>query len=142
MKLAHLSDLHFSSWDWNPMQFFSKRWLGNLNFLFGRRRIFSHDRLALLPALYKEQDITHVLITGDLSTTSAPAEFQKAREFIRSLECVGLKVFCIDGNHEQHTRKAYREQLFYDYLATQWPANSPYTQKEHGMTGQKLSDKR
>ncbi len=141
MRLAHLSDLHFSNWDWNPAQFFSKRWLGNLNFLFGRRRIFSHDRLALLPALYKEQGITHVLITGDLSTTSAPAEFQKAREFIRSLEAEGLKVFCIPGNHDQYTRKAYREQLFYDYFPTQWDENSPYNLKDHGMTAQKLSDK-
>lgn len=123
------------------MQFFSKRWLGNLNFLFGRRRIFSHDRLALLPALYKEQGITHVLITGDLSTTSAPAEFQKAREFIQSLEAEGLKVSCIPGNHDQYTRKAYRDQLFYDYFPTQWDTNSPYNLKEHGMTAQKLSDR-
>ena len=141
MKLAHLSDLHFSNWDWNPIQFFSKRWLGNLNFLFGRRRIFSHDRLALLPALYKEQGITHVLITGDLSTTSAPAEFQKAREFIRSLEAEGLKVSCIPGNHDQYTRKAYRDQLFYDYFPTEWDPNSPYNLKEHGLSAQKLSDR-
>jgi 3',5'-cyclic AMP phosphodiesterase CpdA len=140
MKLAHLSDLHFSNWDWNPTQFFSKRWLGNLNFLFGRRRIFSHDRLALLPALYKEQGITHVLITGDLSTTSAPAEFQKAREFIQSLEAEGLKVFCIPGNHDQYTGKAYQQQLFYDYFPSQWNTASPYNLKEHGMTAQKLSD--
>lgn len=140
MKLAHLSDLHFSSWDWNPAQFFSKRWLGNLNFLFGRRRIFSHDRLASLPAFYKSQGITHVLITGDLSTTSAPAEFQKAREFVDSLQAEGLKVFCIPGNHDQYTRKAYRNHLFYDYFPSQWDSSSPYNLKDHGITAQKLSD--
>jgi len=139
MKIAHLSDLHFSNWDWSPAQFFSKRWLGNLNFLFGRRRIFSHERLALLPAFFKEQGITHVLITGDVSTTSAPAEFEKARQFIQSLEAEGLQVFCIPGNHDQYTRKAYRQQLFYDYFPAKWNSG-PYNLKDHGMTAQKLSD--
>ncbi len=140
MKLAHLSDLHFSNWDWNPAQFFSKRWLGNLNFLFGRRRIFSHDRLALLPAFYKKQGISHVIITGDLSTTSAPAEFQKAKEFVRSLEAEGLTVLCIPGNHDQYTREAYKNQLFYDYFPTTWDSKSSYNLKEHGMSALKISD--
>ncbi len=141
LKLAHISDLHFSNWDWNPAQFFSKRWLGNLNFLFGRRRIFSYERLAFLPALYKEQGITHVIVTGDLTTTSAPAEFQKAREFIQSLEAQGLQVFCIPGNHDQYTRKAYEQQLFYNYFPQQWNESSSYNLKDHGMSAQKLSDK-
>lgn len=140
MKIAHLSDLHFSSWDWNPAQFFSKRWLGNLNFLFGRRRIFSHERLTHLPAFYKSQGISHVIITGDLSTTSAPAEFKKARAFIQSLEDQGLKVFCIPGNHDQYTRKAHQQQLFYDYFPTQWDSKTSYNLKDHGMSVQKLSD--
>lgn len=140
MKLAHLSDLHFSNWDWNLGQFFSKRWLGNLNYLFGRRRIFSHDRLSLLPALYQKLGISHVLITGDLSTTSAPAEFQKAREFIQSLEKQGLQVLCIPGNHDQYTRRAYKEQLFYDYFPVQWDQNSRYNLKDHGMTALSLGD--
>jgi 3',5'-cyclic AMP phosphodiesterase CpdA len=140
LKLAHLSDLHFSNWDWNPAQFFSKRWLGNLNFLFGRRRIFAHERLGLLPALFKEQGITHVLITGDLTTTSAPAEFEKARVFIQLLEAQGLQVFCIPGNHDQYTRKAYEQHLFYNYFPMQWNNTSAYNLKKHGMTAQKISD--
>ena len=140
MKLAHLSDLHFSNWDWNPAQFFSKRWLGNLNFLFGRRRIFSYERLQLLPALFKERGITHVLITGDLTTTSAPAEFEKAREFVQALQAQGLQVLCIPGNHDQYTRTAYAKQLFYDYFPTEWEANSSYNLKQHGMTAHQLSD--
>ncbi len=140
LKLAHISDLHFSSWDWSPAQFFSKRWLGNLNFLFGRRRIFSYDRLALLPALFKEKGISHVMITGDLSTTSSPAEFQKAKDFIHTLEKQGLEVFCIPGNHDQYTREAYKKHLFYDYFPAKW-SDSPYNLKEHGMTAKKLSEK-
>jgi 3',5'-cyclic AMP phosphodiesterase CpdA len=139
LKLAHISDLHFSNWDWNPLQFFSKRWLGNLNFLLGRRRIFSYERLAALPALFKEKGISHVLVTGDLSTTSSPAEFKKAQEFIETLQSAGLQVYCIPGNHDQYTRTAYKQQLFYDYFPTQWDGSS-YDLKEHGMTAKKLSD--
>ncbi len=139
LKLAHISDLHFSNWDWSPSQFFSKRWLGNLNFLFGRRRIFSHERLKLLPALFKEQGISDVIITGDLSTTSSPAEFQKAKEFIQTLEAEGLGVFCVPGNHDQYTREAYKQQLFYDYFPSKWD-NGPYNLKEHGMSAKKLSN--
>jgi len=141
MKLAHLSDLHFSNWDWNPAQFLSKRWLGNLNFLFGRRRIFSHERLAFLPAFYKKQGISHVVITGDLSTTSAPAEFEKARQFVQSLEAEGLTVLCIPGNHDQYTREAYKKQLFYDYFPTTWDPKSSYNLKTHGMSALKISNK-
>lgn len=139
LKIAHISDLHFSNWDWNPAQFFSKRWLGNLNFLFGRRRIFSYERLAVLPTLFKEKGITHVLVTGDLSTTSSPAEFKKALEFIQRLQAEGLEVFCIPGNHDQYTRQAYQQQLFYDYFPSQWDG-STYNLKEHGMAAKKLSD--
>lgn len=135
IKIAHISDLHFSNWDWNPSQFFSKRWLGNLNFLFERRRSFSHERLKALPAVFKNQGITHVIITGDLTTTSSLGEFEKARAFTQSLEAVGLKVFAIPGNHDQYTKSAYRDQLFYDYFPSKWEMHEL---KEEGMTAQKL----
>lgn len=120
MKIAHISDLHFSQWDRGLSQFFSKRWLGNLNYLFGRRKIFSHERLDQLPQLFQQQGITHVLISGDLSTTSSPAEFEKAQAFVTSLEKAGLKVFAIPGNHDQYTKGAYRDQRFYDYFPSTW----------------------
>jgi 3',5'-cyclic AMP phosphodiesterase CpdA len=140
MRLAHISDLHFSKWDWNPRQFFSKRWLGNLNFLLGRRRTFSHERLALLPSFFKKQEITHVIVTGDLSTTSAPAEFEKAKKFIQSLRAEGLEVFCIPGNHDQYTRSSYQNQLFYDYFDASWDPSSPYNLKDHGIAVKKLTE--
>ncbi|HNA62745.1 MAG TPA: metallophosphoesterase, partial [Rhabdochlamydiaceae bacterium] len=120
IKIAHISDLHFSNWDWNPSQFFSKRWLGNLNFLFGRQRHFAHERLKSLPTLFRNHGISHVMITGDLTTTSSLGEFEKAREFVEALEAVGLKVFVIPGNHDQYTKRAHKDQLFYNYFPSQW----------------------
>lgn len=138
-KIAHLSDLHFSSWDWNPRQFFSKRWLGNLNFLIGRRKIFCHERLASLPAYLSQNGTSHLLITGDLTTTSSPAEFEKSQAFVQEIEKYNIRVFCIPGNHDQYTRAAYHSRLFYDYFPSRWDESCPYNLKEHGVTSVRLS---
>lgn len=140
MKIAHLSDLHFASCDWSPTHFFSKRWLGNLNFLFGRRGHFDHQRLNTLPKLLKSLDVTTVLITGDLSTTSAPAEFAQAKRFIESLREKDLEVFCIPGNHDHYTRNAYRNRLFYDYFESHWDQTIPYSLKSDGVSAKKIAD--
>ncbi len=138
-RIAHLSDLHFTSWDWKLSQFFSKRWLGNLNFLFGRRHLFVHDRLQSLPAFFQSQNVSTVLITGDLSTTSAPAEFSAARRFVTDLEKQGLTVLCIPGNHDHYTKAAYKNRFFYDYFSSNWETG-PYNLKQHGVTVKKIEN--
>jgi predicted phosphodiesterase len=137
MKIAHLSDLHFASWDWNVSQLFSKRWLGNLNFLFGRRKQFEHQRLKLLPPRLKSLDVSTVIITGDLSTTSAPAEFQAAKIFIESIEKHDIEVLCVPGNHDHYTRASYKQRHFYDYFASCWGVGSL---KDEGVSAKKLCD--
>lgn len=135
MRIAHLSDLHFASWDWSVSHFFSKRWLGNLNYLFGRRNHFDHTRLEKIPSLLKSLDVSLVIVTGDLSTTSAPAELCMAKEFISKIEAQGLPVFCIPGNHDHYTRKAYQNRYFYDYFLSSWEIGDL---KESGVTAKKL----
>jgi 3',5'-cyclic AMP phosphodiesterase CpdA len=135
MRIAHLSDLHFASWDWNISQLFSKRWLGNLNFLFGRRNDFDHVRLQTLPLLLKSLDVSTVIVTGDLSTTSAPAEFTTAKKLIHQIESQGIEVLCIPGNHDHYTQQAYRERHFYDHFSSSWGKGSL---KEDGVTAKQL----
>ena len=139
MKIAHLSDLHFASCTWNPFHIFSKRWLGNLNFLFGRRHHFDHQRLVPLPKLLKSLGVSTVLITGDLSTTSSAAEFAQARKFVNTLEKEKLETLCIPGNHDHYTRSAYRNRLFYDYFDSHWDKIIPYTLKKDGVAAKQLS---
>lgn len=135
MRLAHLSDLHFASWDWNLSQFLSKRWLGNLNFLFGRKNDFDHSLLNDLPSLLKALSVSTVIITGDLSTTSAPAEFSAAKRYIERLQDEGLEVLCIPGNHDHYTRDAYNRRYFYDYFPSCWSIGHL---KEEGVTAKML----
>lgn len=135
MRIAHLSDLHFASWDWNISQLFSKRWLGNLNFLFGRRNDFDHKRLQTLPLLLKSLNVSAVIITGDLSTTSAPAEFLAAKKLTLQMESQGIEVLCIPGNHDHYTQEAYRDRHFYDHFSTCWDIGNL---KEDGVSAKQL----
>ena len=75
------------------------------------------------------------MITGDLTTTSSLGEFEKAREFVNALEAVGMKVFVIPGNHDQYTKRAHKDQLFYNYFPSQW---EQYDLIKDGLTTQKL----
>ena len=140
MKIAHLSDLHFLKRNWNPVHFFSKRWLGNLNSLLSRRIDFDHEKLASLPQVLKDQGVSLVLITGDLTTTSYRDEFVIAREFIGKIEALDMEVLCIPGNHDHYTRRAYQERLFYEYFKSSWDPSIPFTLKEDGVTAKKITE--
>jgi len=139
VKLAHLSDLHFAACSWNPLHLFSKRWLGNLNFLLGRRQLFEHARLEALPAFLKSLRVTTVLITGDLTTTSSPAEFAAVKQFTDALEKENLEVLAIPGNHDHYTRAAYKNRLFYNYFPDQW-GPLPFSLKVDGVSAKKLEN--
>lgn len=141
LRIAHISDLHFSKWSLGLKQFFSKQWLGNFNSLLLRSNTLLHERLESLPQVFKELAITHLFITGDLSTTSAHAEFKKALSFIQEFEKAGIEVFCIPGNHDQYTKKAYKLELFYHYFPCKWDSSCYYDLKEHGLTAKKIFSK-
>ena len=134
MRLAHISDLHFSKLTWSPLQFFSKRWLGNLNLLFKRKHTFDPDCLTTLFPLFHEHHVDAVLITGDLTSTSQEAEFALAQQFVDSLHQEKFKVFTLPGNHDQYTKKAYKKQLFYHYF------NSHYAQPADPLTSLSLRE--
>src|SRR5277367_2209296 len=95
IKIAHISDLHFSHLTFSPSQFFSKRWIGNLNLIFSRKKDYQPEKLHTLAAYFAKENVSHLFITGDLSTTSLDEEFKKAKDFIEGFEKVGIKVFVI-----------------------------------------------
>ncbi len=115
-RLAHLSDLHFSKLTWSPSQFFSKRWLGNLNLLLARKHAFDQEGLLDLLPILRQQNVDAILITGDLSSTSLKEEFLLARQFIQQLQDQKFKVFTLPGNHDHYTQSAYANKLFYEFF--------------------------
>jgi len=137
-RLAHISDLHFSKLTWNPIQFCSKRWLGNLNLFLKRKKAFKPDNLTTLFPVFHDHKIDAVLITGDLTSTSHEDEFLLAQQFVEGLQQEGFKVFTLPGNHDQYTKKAFKEQLFYQFFNRAYtPSTEPLTSlslKEDGLT--------
>ncbi len=116
LRLAHISDLHFSDPQWTLSQFFSKRWVGNFNLILSRQKEYTQNHLHSLIDTFRELQVTHILVTGDLSCTSLESEFRRAQEFITSLTTAGFQVFTVPGNHDHYTHKAYREQTFYSFF--------------------------
>ncbi len=114
--LGHLSDLHFSKIDFNPSQLLSKRWLGNLNLIFFRNGKYLPERLRQLPAFAKAQGITHLIITGDLTTTARPIEFERAKQFLDGFTAEGIKLIVLPGNHDTYTRRSDKQKRFYNYF--------------------------
>lgn len=140
LRFAHISDLHFGSFALSPFQFFSKRWLGNFNFLFKRKREFAYDRLIELVHLFKNQGVTHVIITGDLSVTSRLIEFSMCHKFIDLLKKEGFTVFTVPGNHDQYTRRSYKKKEFYHFFDSKFDQNCPFNLKEHKVTYTQIED--
>ncbi len=138
IRIAQISDLHFSKFSLSPTQFFSKRWLGNLNLLLNRAKEYVNERpLSLIP-LFKEKGITHVIIAGDLTTTSSKQEYKIAKEFVDALKEAGMTVFAIPGNHDHYTKKADRTKVFYENFPS--PKRKPFSISDHGVTSLPLTD--
>ena len=138
MRIAHLSDLHFSKLSISPGQFFSKRWLGNLNLISNRLFEFDKTRPFALIKLLGSLGVTHVMITGDLTTTSLKKEYGLAQSFTELLKDHGIDLFIIPGNHDHYTRSSYRKKLFYHYFPSQFYTQTPFNLKDHGVTAYQL----
>ncbi len=81
-----------------------------------RKHLHSHEKLESLPSLFHELGVDHILVCGDLSTTSHKKEFSKALKLVEEFERKGISVFTVPGNHDQYTRRAFREKIFYNYF--------------------------
>ncbi len=113
IRIAHISDLHLSKISFNPIHLFSKRWVGMLNLIFSRRKIFCFDQVFKLIDIFKKENINMVIITGDLSSTSLKDEYLFAKSFIDKLKENNIRVLVIPGNHDIYTKKTDKKKIFY-----------------------------
>ncbi len=116
MKLAHISDLHFSRFGLELNGLISKRLLGNFNLFFRRKNLFSQHQAEEAIAFFAEEGVTHVLITGDFTITGSQKEYFEACLFLKKLEERGWPVFILPGNHDHYTRSGCKQRIFYRYL--------------------------
>lgn len=100
IRFAHLSDWHATSLVHPGLAAFrGKRLSGYVSWAISRRHHHSPEILAAAVRDVQAQRVDRVLVTGDLTHVSLPAEFATARE---QLERLGSpeRVFLIPGNHD------------------------------------------
>jgi 3',5'-cyclic AMP phosphodiesterase CpdA len=114
LRIAQISDLHFTHLTWNPFRLFSKRVLGHANWLLSRKNSFSPGQLESLPDLFSQLKVDLVLIGGDLTTTALVKEFETAQKFVRKIKQPWIATA---GNHDHYTWRSFRKKHFYRYFS-------------------------
>lgn len=109
--LAHCSDPHITGVGQSGLgDFVGKRLLGFLRWQL-KRRHDQHD--GLFTTLSEDLQRTrpdHIVVTGDLTHLSLPAEFVAARNWLETIGSPG-QVTAIPGNHDQYVRTVWRQSL-------------------------------
>jgi 3',5'-cyclic AMP phosphodiesterase CpdA len=111
--IVHLSDVHvFSARSLRPHFLLDKRLLGALNALLRRDRIhaFAVTRAALDRVARLQPD--HLLVTGDITTLGAEAEFRRFREALEDLPLTADQITVLPGNHDAYVPAVVRGHLF------------------------------
>ncbi|MDR3621377.1 MAG: metallophosphoesterase [Paludisphaera borealis] len=112
IRLVHISDVHVWRYTINPAQLFNKRLLGMSALLVRRARKFRLERLAHVVDRVVTLKPDHILVSGDLTTTALPIEFQAAREALAPWLGDPSRATVIPGNHDRYTGAAARDRHF------------------------------
>ena len=97
--LAHVSDLHLPFEPrLTPRQRLSKRQLSALSWR-RRRHLHRPEILEALAADVRAAQVDHIVVTGDITNFSLPAEFRQAAEWLRAL-APGGALSLVPGNHD------------------------------------------
>jgi 3',5'-cyclic AMP phosphodiesterase CpdA len=103
MRIAHLSDFHFTKLTINPLRLFPKRIFGHLNWLIHRKKTFDHQQLECLPDLFRALDVDLILFAGDFTTTAMKEEFIEAKKWVDKM---AIPFIAIPGNHDKYTKRS------------------------------------
>jgi len=124
---AHCSDPHITCVAHSRKRdFLNKRLLGCLRWQL-KRRHEQHD--GLLTILYKDLQRTqpdHIVITGDLTHLSLPAEFAAARDWLQTIG-TPRQITVIPGNHDQYVRTAWQQSFAFWLPYMQGDTSPPQT---------------
>lgn len=113
MRIAQISDFHFTCMTWNPFRLLSKRFFGQMNWLVNRKGCFSEPQVKALLPLLDELKVDWVFLGGDFSSTSMPEEFAKAKSFVSHLNKPWI---AIPGNHDHYTYRSSRNKDYYRHF--------------------------
>lgn len=109
----HISDAHvFSARSLRPRFLLDKRLLGALNALLRRGRLHAFDvTLAALDVVRRTRP-DHLLVTGDITTLGAEAEFRRFRAALEDLPLPAEQITVLPGNHDAYVPSVVMGRLF------------------------------
>lgn len=136
MRIAQLSDIHFTNYTLFPPYLFSKRVLGMLNWFFTRRSHFSEEPAFTLLPLLEELQVDLILFCGDFTTTALTQEYQKAHVWKKNLT---IPLLSVPGNHDHYTYMSAYQKRFYRYFENP-TAPFPYRLKTDRLEIHPLSE--
>lgn len=106
MRLAHCSDLHLLSLDGaGILDFANKRWIGGLNLLANRGRHHQSEIFEAMIEDLNQQEVDHILVTGDVTNLALDDEFRFARELFDRLSLSPDQITVLPGNHDAYVQK-------------------------------------
>ena len=113
--VAHISDPHIARVEKiHGRDLLSKRLFGYLRWKLKRRYEQSYELLTILHTDLQRSKPDHIVITGDLTQLSLPAEFEKSRDWLQSIG-TPEQVTVIPGNHDTYVKTAW-DQSFVHWL--------------------------
>ena len=120
--LIHITDLHFWEVVKNPFALMNKRFLGNANVFYRRRKEFHMGQAAAYSAHLAKLGISECLIGGDFTSTATPREYEMGRAFTDDLVRRGMRVHVMPGNHDVYTFESHRARRFESYFGDYAPS--------------------
>jgi len=130
---VHISDVHvFSPRSLRPRYLLDKRLLGSLNALLRRGRLHKFDVTLAALDMVRRTRPDHLLVTGDITTLGAEAEFRRFREALEDLPMSPEQITVLPGNHDAYVPSVVSGRLFArvfapylepdaDFRAFEWP---------------------
>ncbi len=116
-RIVHISDLHFWHIPWNPWEWYGKRILGLTNLILRRARKFRLGAIPELVAALESDQPDHLVVSGDISTTSLESEFADFKKAFQPWLQDPAMVTILCGNHDRYTRRVELIQAFESHFA-------------------------
>ncbi len=125
MRVVHFSDIHATRWLSGWHGYFDKRLLGAINYLLRRRNQQHWDWVSIAVEKIKELTPEVVVCSGDITSLSSPAEFNKSISALKPLWQDPKIIFIyVPGNHDHYVqdRDCFNalENAFYCLNQNRW----------------------
>lgn len=159
MRILHFGDLHVwrLKFDFSD-PFYPKRWLGFVNLALRRRHKFPPEAGERVMAHLASQEADLVICTGDYSTMSLDAEFERAVELTQPIrEKWGERFIEIPGNHDRYSPRSKTRydkwfpegriegvrtwEIDAETVVVGYDASKPYAVRSNGCLTDELAEK-